>query len=170
MATHLCNGMRGIHHREPGAVGAALLLPGLVVSVIADLIHLHPAMLELIARVAGTARVALITDAIAAAGMERGTYSLGQQTVDVRNGAPRLAGGTLAGSVLQMFRAVDHYERAAEVSRRDAVQAASLVPARVLGLTRKGRIAAGCDGDLVVLNREGGVALTVARGQIAYQR
>ena len=127
-------------------------------------------MLELIARVAGTGRVALITDAIAAAGMDRGTYALGQQTVDIRDGAPRLADGTLAGSVLQMFRAVTHYEEAARVSRRDAVQSASLVPAKVLGLTRKGRIAAGCDGDLVVLNREDGVALTVARGEIVFQR
>ena len=170
MATHVFNAMRGIHHREPGAAGGALLVPSLVVGVIADLIHTHPAILGLIARVAGLGRIALVTDATAAAGMERGTFSLGLQTVEVKNGVPRLNDGTLAGSVLQMFRAVRNFADAAGVSLRDAVQGASLVPARLLGLGRKGRIAEGCDADLVVLDRDGRVALTCVGGGIAYRR
>ncbi len=169
-ATHVFNAMRGIHHREPGAAGAALLIPSLVVGVIADLIHTHPATLALVARVAGIGRIALVTDAVSAAGMERGTFSLGAQTVEVRTGVPRLGDGTLAGSVLQMFRAVRNFADAAGVSLRDAVQAASLVPARLFGLARKGRIAEGCDADLVVLDREGRVALTCAGGEIAFRR
>lgn len=170
VATHVFNAMRGIHHREPGAAGAALLNPALVCSVIADLVHLHPAMLALVARVAGPARVALVTDAMAAAGLGRGAFTLGPQTVEVKEGAPRLADGSLAGSVLQMFRAVHNFAEAAGVGLREAVQAASLVPAQLLGLAGKGRIARGCDADLVVLDRDGGVALTLIGGEIAYQR
>ncbi len=170
MVTHVFNAMRGFHHREPGAAGAALLTPALVIGVIADLIHLHPATLRLIARAAGTGRIALVTDAVSAAGMERGTFSLGPQTVEVREGVARLKDGSLAGSVLQMARAILNFAEAADVPLREAVQAASAVPARLLGLARKGRIAPGCDADLVVLDREGRVALTLIGGQIAYQR
>jgi N-acetylglucosamine-6-phosphate deacetylase len=170
MVTHVFNAMRGLHHREPGAAGAALLLPGLTVGVIADLHHLHPGVLQIIARAAGMSRVALVTDAISAAGIGRGTFTLGSQSVEVRDGVARLPDGTLAGSTLAMVHAVHNFTRAAGVSTRDAVQAASLVPARLLGLSRKGRIAPGADADLVVLDRDGSVALTVARGQVAYQR
>jgi len=170
MVTHVFNAMRGFHHREPGAAGAALLVPGLTVGVIADLIHLHPGSLQIIARAAGMSRVALVTDAISAAGMGRGNFTLGSQTVEVRDGIARLPDGTLAGSTLAMVRAVQNFTRATAVSARDAVQAASLVPARLLGLTRKGRIAQGADADLVVLDRDGSVALTLTRGQIAYRR
>jgi N-acetylglucosamine-6-phosphate deacetylase len=170
MVTHVFNAMRGFHHREPGAAGAALLVPTLTVGVIADLIHLHPASLQVIARVAGLSRVALVTDAISAAGMERGSFSLGSQAVEVRDGVPRLADGTLAGSVLAMIRGVYNFSRAASVTLREAVQAASLTPARVLGLTHKGRIAPGADADLVVLDREGNVILTLVRGEVAFRR
>jgi N-acetylglucosamine-6-phosphate deacetylase len=170
MVTHVFNAMRGFHHREPGAAGGALLAPGLTVGVIADLVHLHPAALQVVARVAGLSRVALMTDAISAAGMGRGNFSLGTQTVEVRDGVPRLPDGTFAGSVLAMVRGVHNFAGAASVGLRDAVQAASLVPARLLGLAHKGRIAPGADADLVVLDREGSVALTLVRGEVAFRR
>lgn len=170
MVTHVFNAMRGFHHREPGAAGGALLAPGLTVGVIADLVHLHPAALQVIARVAGLSRVALMTDAISAAGMGRGNFSLGAQTVEVHDGVPRLPDGTFAGSVLAMVRGVHNFAHAASVGLRDAVQAASLVPARLLGLAHKGRIAPGADADLVVLDREGSVALTLVRGEVAFRR
>jgi len=170
MVTHVFNAMRGFHHREPGAAGAALLTPTLTLGVIADFVHLHPAAIELIARVAGPIRVALVTDATSAAGMGRGSFTLGTQSVEVRDGVARLADGTLAGSVLAMIRGVHNFERAASVGLREAVQCASLVPARLLGLSRKGRIAAGCDADLVVLDREGSVALTLVSGEVAFRR
>ncbi len=168
--THLFNAMRGFHHREPGAAGGALLTPALTVGVIADLVHLHPATLELIARVAGPARILLVTDAMAAAGMERGSFTLGPQTIELRSGNPRLADGTLAGSMLQMIQAVRNFSATSGITFRDAVQAASLVPARLLALGRKGRIARGSDADLVVLDRDGRVVLTLVGGQTAYQR
>jgi N-acetylglucosamine-6-phosphate deacetylase len=171
MVTHLFNAMRGMHHREPGTAGAALVTPSLGLGLIADLIHVHPAMLSLAAHAAGVGRIVLVTDAIAAAGMGRGAFTLGAQTVEVKDGVPRLADGTLAGSILQLHRAVQNFAAAAGTSRRDAVQAASLTPARLLGLhRRKGRIAPGMDADVVVLGRDGEVLLTVARGRVAYQR
>jgi N-acetylglucosamine-6-phosphate deacetylase len=170
MMTHVFNAMRGFHHREPGAAGAALLAPSLTLGVIADLAHLHPATLQIIARVAGMSRVALVTDAISAAGMGRGSFTLGGQPVDVHDGIPRLPDGTIAGSVLAMVHAVFNLSRAASLSLRDAVQAASLVPARVLGLGGKGRIAPGADADLVVLGREGSVTLTLVSGDVAFRR
>jgi N-acetylglucosamine-6-phosphate deacetylase len=171
MVTHLFNAMRGIHHREPGAAGGALVTPSLALSLIADFAHVHPAVLSLTAHAAGMARIVLVTDAISAAGMGRGSFTLGAQTVDVKDGVPRLADGTLAGSVLQLHRAVHNFAAAAGVSRRDAVQAASLTPAKLLGVhRRKGRIAPGMDADLVVLGRDGDVLLTIARGRVAYQR
>jgi N-acetylglucosamine-6-phosphate deacetylase len=170
MATHVFNAMRGFHHREPGAAGAALLASGLTLGVIADLVHLHPAVLQVIARVAGLSRIALVTDAIAAAGMGRGRFPFGEQTVTVQDGVPRLGDGTIAGSVLAMVRAVHNFASAAPVSLRDAVQAASLVPARLLGLSRKGRISAGADADLAVLGRDGEVVLTLVGGAVAFRR
>ena len=170
MATHVFNAMRGFHHREPGAAGAALLTPGLTVGVVADLVHLHAGALQLIARVAGMGRIALVTDAIAAAGMGRGTFSLGAQTVEVRDGVPRLADGTLAGSVLAMIRGVHNFAQAASVPLREAVQAASLIPARLLGLSQKGRIARGCDADLAILDRQGSVVLTMVGGRVVFRR
>jgi len=170
LVTHVFNGMRGLHHREPGAVGGALLTRSLTVSVIADGIHVHPAVLRVVARVAGMSRVALVTDAVSAAGMERGTFTLGASVIDVRDGVPRLADGTLAGSVLRMNDAVRNFAASAEVGLREAVQAATLVPSRLLGLDRKARIAPGCDADLVVLDRDARVALTLVAGQIAYRR
>jgi len=170
LVTHVFNAMRGLHHREPGAVGGALLTRGLVVSVIADGIHVHPAVLNLIARTAGTNRVALVSDAVSGAGMERGSFTLGAQAIEVRDGVPRLPDGTLAGSVLRMSRAVRNFAAAAEIGLREAVQSATLVPARLLGLARKGQIVDGYDADLVVLDREGGVSLTLVGGQVAYLR
>jgi N-acetylglucosamine-6-phosphate deacetylase len=170
MATHVFNAMRGFHHREPGAAGAALLTPGLTVGVIADLVHLHAGALQLIARVAGMGRIALVTDAIAAAGMGRGTFTLGAQVVEVRDGVPRLPDGTLAGSVLGMIRGVHNFAGAASVPLREAVQAASLVPAKLLGLSHKGRIARGSDADLVILDREGSVVVTMVAGEVAFRR
>jgi len=171
MVTHLFNAMRGIHHREPGAAGGALVTPSLALGLIADFAHVHPAVLSLAAHAAGMGRIVLVTDAIAAAAMGRGSFTLGAQTVDVKDGVPRLPDGTLAGSVLQLHRAVHNFAAAAGVSRREAVQAASLNPARLLGVhRRKGRIAPGMDADLVVLGRDDEVLLTIARGQIVYRR
>ncbi|HEY8346739.1 MAG TPA: N-acetylglucosamine-6-phosphate deacetylase [Symbiobacteriaceae bacterium] len=167
--THLFNGMRGLHHREPGAVGGALTLPGLTVEIIADGVHVHPAVIALAVQARGPEAVILITDAMRAAGMPDGQYRLGKLDVTVQSGEARLADGTLAGSVLTMDRAVQNMVRLVGVDLPAAVAMATLNPARLHGLEdRKGRLAPGLDADLVLLDRDLNVQATLVEGQVVY--
>ena len=155
VATHLGNGMRTLHHRDPGPIPALLEDDRVVVELIADGVHLHPAMLRGFVRVAGAGRTALITDAIAAAGEPDGVYRLGGLDVVVSGGVARLAdGGSLAGSTLTMEQAV-RTAVVAGIPTPQALRAASSTPARVLGLAdRVGTIAPGFTADLVVLDED----------------
>jgi N-acetylglucosamine-6-phosphate deacetylase len=155
LATHLFNAMRPYHHREPGAAGAALARPDVTCSVIADHVHVHPAVLDQIVALKGPGRVALVTDAISAAGAAARPMTLGDRAVHVVDGAPRLDDGTLAGSVLAMDQAVRHM--APRWGLEQAVQMAASTPARLLGLD-SGEIRPGRRADLVLL--DGGLTPT----------
>ena len=100
--THVFNGMVGLHHRNPGTVGAILSDDRIYAQVIADGIHLHPAVLKLLMRAKGRSRTILITDAIRAAGMQDGKYESGGQVITVQDGVVRTVSGGLAGSTLTM--------------------------------------------------------------------
>ncbi|QGF23445.1 N-acetylglucosamine-6-phosphate deacetylase [Raineyella fluvialis] len=151
VATHLFNAERPIHHREPGLVVALLERPEVTVELIADGVHLHPAMVGDIARIK-RGRFVLVTDAMAAAGSEDGDYELGPLKVEVRGGVARLAhGGAIAGSTLTLDRAVRFCVERAGIDLVDAVRAATLTPATVIGRDDIGRIAPGAYADLVVL-------------------
>ncbi len=104
--THLCNAMRPLHHREPGPIGFALACDRLTVDVIADGVHVHPKMIELIYRAKGAERVALISDAMPAAGLGDGEYSVWGESLVVKDGAARNAAGNLAGSVVLLDECV----------------------------------------------------------------
>jgi len=146
--THLFNAMSPLHHREPGVVGAALTTDGVMVQLIADGLHLHPATLAVVVRCKGVDEVLLITDAIAGAGLPDGEYTMGRQRVIVRNGEARTPAGNLAGSTLTLERAVANMVRLVGVPLSSSLQMASLNPARVLGLAqRKGRLAPGYDAE-----------------------
>ncbi|MBO0841028.1 MAG: N-acetylglucosamine-6-phosphate deacetylase, partial [Sciscionella sp.] len=132
VATHLFNGMRPLHHREPGPVGALLDDERVSVELICDLVHLAPTIVRLVARHAGPARTVLVTDAMAASGMPDGEYDLGALRVTVRDGEPRLADGSLAGSTLTMDAALRNAVTAG-LSITDAVTAAATRPASLLG-------------------------------------
>jgi N-acetylglucosamine-6-phosphate deacetylase len=154
VGTHLFNGMRPPHHREPGPVVALLRAPGVVCELIADGVHLHDGMLAFVAAVTGPDRVALVTDAMTAAGMADGTYELGGQEVVVNAGVARLArDGSIAASTLTMDaalrRAVD-----AGMSLVDACRMAATTPARAVGLDAVGALVPGRRADLVVLDDE----------------
>ena len=154
VATHLFNGMRPLHHREPGPIGVLLDDERVTVELICDLVHLHPTVVRLAARHAGAGRTVLITDAIAAAAAGDGTYDIGGLAVDVTNGVPTLAGGgSLAGSTLTMDAAFRNMVRSCGLGVLDAVAAASTRPAELLGLGDvTGRLAAGYAADVVLLD------------------
>ena len=174
--THLYNCMSPLHHRAPGAVGAALTLEGLSSQVIADGIHLHPAAVKLAVR--ACSRVLLITDAMEAADMPDGDYDLGGQKVFVRGGAARLAAGNLArlaagnlaGSTLTLERGVRNAMRFAGISLEQAAVMASANVADALGLADRGRIRPGLRADLCLLDAAGEVRMTLVAGKIVYER
>ena len=185
-ATHLFNGMRPLHHREPGPVGALLDRDEVSCEVIADGVHLHDTAIRLVARAAGPARLILITDAMAAAGMPDGRYQLGSMRVDVAGGVARLAAdagsgsgadagsggdagprvpGAIAGSTATMASVVRHAV-AAGLPVIDVAAAASTNPARVLGLAdRTGALCPGLDADLVVCDEAFGLRAVMRRGE-----
>jgi N-acetylglucosamine-6-phosphate deacetylase len=147
VATHLFNAMRPLHHRDPGPVAALLGDERVCVELIADGVHLHPAVLALAHR--SSARIALVTDAMAAAGAGDGEYRLGDLRVRVEGGTARLVeGGAIAGSTLTMDVAFRRAVRLSAVPIEQAVQAASTTPARLLRLDDRGRIAVGLRADL----------------------
>ncbi len=169
--THLFNAMKGIHHREPGTAGAALLFKELRVELIADGIHVNPEIVKLILSTKGADGTILITDAMRAKCLKNGVYDLGGQDVHVADGKALLADGTLAGSILKMKDAFKNTINFAEISLLDAVKITSMNAAKQLNVyDRKGSISVGKDADLAILSSDYDVALTICRGEIAYKR
>jgi N-acetylglucosamine-6-phosphate deacetylase len=166
--THAFNAMRGLHHREPGTIGGALDLEAFTVEAIADGIHSHPAALRLLWRVKGWRRMALVTDAMPAAGGASGVYAFGGQKVTVRDGQARLDDGTLAGSMLTMDQAI-RVMVTCGVPAEQALGMASLTPASILGLRDRGQIAPGLRADLVALTPELSVRWTMVGGLVVWQ-
>ena len=156
VGTHLYNAMRGLHHREPGPIAVLTEHSAVVVEVINDGVHVHPAMTRLAATLAGPGRLALVTDAMAAAGMGDGTYLLGSMTVRVEGGVARLAdGGAIAGSTLTMDAALRCAVREVGLPVPAAAAATATTPARVLGLeATTGAIVPGLAADLVVMGED----------------
>jgi N-acetylglucosamine-6-phosphate deacetylase len=170
LATHLYNAMSPLHHRAPGTVGAALADDRLTVMLIADAVHAHPAALNVALRSKGPERVALVTDAIAAAGAPPGRYALAGVEVISDGQTARLADGTLAGSTLTLDRAVRVMASLAGARLEDALAMASTVPAAAIGLAGTGRIAVGQVADLVAWSSSMEVTATLIGGEIAYAR
>lgn len=170
-STHLFNAMSRLDHRQPGTAGALLTDLRVTIEMIADGIHLHPAVLKLAVAARGPRDVALITDAVVGAGLPDGEYEFVNRTVHVTGGSVRLVDGTLAGSALMLDRAVRNMVALAGVSWSDAIRMATLTPAAITSISnRKGRVAPGMDADLVVLDEQGNVRQTWARGQLAFQK
>jgi N-acetylglucosamine-6-phosphate deacetylase len=170
LGTHLFNAMSGMGHRAPGAVGALLASERVRAGVVPDGVHVHEGALRVAYRVKGPENLALVTDAMAAAGMPPGDYELGGRRVRLKDGAVRLSDGTLAGSALTMDRAVRNAAGLLGIPRRDAVRMATETPADVLGMREKGRITPGADADLVLLAKDGTVQETVVAGVSVYRR
>ena len=151
--THLFNAMRGVHHRDPGCGVAAILDPRVTVELIVDGWHLHDGMIEMARRLKGAAGIILVSDAVPLAGAGKGSFSMGGQRVQVREGRAVNESGNLAGSLLNMAEAVKRSVATGQISLKEAVGMATLNPAQRLGLAdRKGRLATGADADFLVLN------------------
>lgn len=168
VGTHLFNAMRALHHREPGPVPALLSDPRVTVEVIADGVHLHPAVIRHVVATAGPDRVALVTDAMAAAGAGDGAFTLGGLDVDVSGGVARLRGTTtIAGSTATMdrlFAAAVGLLGGDDEALAAAVGMTSATPARVLDLDGAGVLRTGAAANLVVLDAEMHAVRVMRRG------
>lgn len=165
--THLYNAMAPLDRREPGIVGALLVRRDIAAGLIVDGTHVHPMMIDLAWRTKSSQGCVLVTDAMAALGMPPGEYVLGDQTVVVRGRQCRLADGTLAGSVLTFDEALRNLMEFAYCAPQRALTSVTANPARLLGLTDRGRVAPGFIADLVLLNRDWEIAMTLVQGEIA---
>ena len=167
--THAFNAMRPFHHREPGPLGAALDTEGVTVELIADGVHVHRAAARMVVRTKGVDGVALVTDGVPPAGLSEGTFRIGGQGARLAEGRIALPDGTIAGSAATMDRVIQYAVEEGIATTAQAVRMASTVPAGIVGLGgRKGRIARGCDADLVALNSDLNVAMTWVGGRVAH--
>jgi len=165
---HVFNGMRGIHHREPGCTGA-VLVHDTNVEVIADGVHLHPAILQMICQLKKNEQITLISDCVNAGGLTDGQYQLGKMAIQVNDGIARTKSGSLAGSTLTLEKAVQNMCSMTNVAFRDAVHMASLSPAIFLGISdHTGSITIGKHADLTILDASGAVQMTFVRGKAVY--
>ena len=169
--THTYNAQTGLHHREAGVVGAAMLLDELNCEMICDTIHVSVPAIKLVIKNKPHDKYTLITDAMRAKGMPDGKSELGGQDVFVNNGEARLADGTLAGSVLKMNVAVKNLVEKAGVPFTDAIDFATYNPAKNIGvLNERGTIEVGKRADLTVLNSDFEVLYTLVNGKIVYKK
>jgi N-acetylglucosamine-6-phosphate deacetylase len=153
VATHLFNQMRGIHHRDPGPIPALMADERVHTELILDGIHVHPAVVDMVRRTVPADRIVLVTDAMAATGQSDGQYMLGDLAVRVTDGVARLLdGGALAGSTLTMDAAFRRAVLECGFSVSDAVRAACVTPARLLGRSDIGSLRAGGSADMVWLD------------------
>ena len=167
--THFMNAMAPLHHRAPGPIAWGLAHDDVTCDVIADGIHLDPFMLRLLMKVKGERGISLISDAIAAAGKGDGDYQIWGETIRVKDRRTSNAAGSIAGSVITMLDAV-RLMRSLDVSWVDLAKLASLNPARLLGIDHEcGSIDSGKRADLVALDQDGNVKLTLIGGEVVFR-
>ena len=166
--THFMNAMAPLHHRKPGPVAWGLSRDDVTFDVIADGIHLDPFMLRLLLKMKGARGISLISDAIAAAGKGDGDYEIWGETISVKNRRTANAAGSIAGSVISMLDAV-RLLHSIRVSYIELARMASSNPAQLLGIDQVcGSIEVGKRADLVALDHEGDVKLTLTGGHISF--
>ncbi|MCB2355074.1 N-acetylglucosamine-6-phosphate deacetylase [Clostridium estertheticum] len=168
-ATHIFNAMTPFNHRKPGIVGA-IFTSDISCELIADLIHVHPAIFNILINLVHTDRMVLITDSMRAGCIKRGVSELGGQKVIVKNGAARLEDGTLAGSVLTLNKAILNMLRNSDLKIYDVVAMATINPAKVINMdNKKGSLEIGYDADIAIFNDDIDVSFTIVEGKIVYE-
>ncbi len=166
-ATHTFNAMSPLHHRDPGVVGAVMHFGEIVAQLIADGVHVHPAVMAILLRIKGVDRVALVSDAAPLAGLPDGEYEWKHKPVFIRDGSCRLADGTLASAHTLLDTGVRNLVELVGLPLKQALVPATRVPAGVLGLC-KGRLAPGYGADVVLLDSDMRPVLTVVRGETVF--
>ena len=170
-ATHLFNGMQGLHHREPGTVGGVLADERIYPQVISDGVHLHPGIVKVVINAKSVDKVILITDSIRGAGLPDGDYENKGQKFSVRAGIARTPEGGLSGSTLTMDAALRNAMKFTGKPLEEVLSMATSVPAQAMGISaNKGNVVVGGDADLVLLNQELYVEKTLVGGNIVYER
>ncbi|MGV8980979.1 N-acetylglucosamine-6-phosphate deacetylase [Clostridium sp.] len=168
-ATHTFNAMTPLNHRKPGIVGA-IFTSDITCELIADMIHIHPAIFNILINAKQKDKIVLITDSMRAGCMKSGIYDLGGQKVIVENGAARIENGSLAGSVLTLNKGVKNMLNHSNLEIYDAVAMASNVPARVIHIEdKKGSLEVGLDADIVIFDENIDVFFTIVEGKIVFQ-
>ena len=169
--THIFNAMRPFHHRNPGVILGSLLRDELKIELIADTLHVHPAVMELILKLKGASGIILVSDSIRAGGMHEGEYEFADQKVIMKAKKAYLEDGTLAGSTLTLNVAIKNMVETANAKVTEAFRMASLNSAKVINLDhKKGILASGKDADIVVLNENYDVEMTILSGKVAYKK
>jgi N-acetylglucosamine-6-phosphate deacetylase len=169
-AVHTFNAMREFTHRDPGIVGQVLSNDGILAEIIADGIHVDPAVVRLFARAKQKTGVVLVTDAISATDMPDGRYVLGTHSVDVVNGVCRDAEGRLAGSTLSQEIAFRNFVEWSGWTLEDALLGLTLNPARALKLDKKGVLEPGADADIAIIDKSFRVMKTFVAGKLVFDR
>jgi N-acetylglucosamine-6-phosphate deacetylase len=164
-ATHIFNAMSGLGHREPG-VAAAVFNSDIYCELIADKIHVHPAMIKLLVNAKGSDKIILITDSIRASCMKQGIYDLGGQRVTVDQSSARLADGTLAGSVLRLNDAVKNLWENTDLSLQQVISAVTINPAKLIGMDSEiGSIEVGKKADITIFDENINIQTTIIDGK-----
>ena len=168
VANHMYNAMRGLHHRRPGAVGGYLTDDRVICEIIGDLIHVHPAVIDLTLRAKGLENVYLISDAILAAGLPAGKYSFAGREITInKKGVSRLQDGTIAGSTMLLSKSIVNLIKSLDLAMTQIVKLASENPAKTAGVfDRKGSIAKGKDADLIVLDENYKLKYSFVKGNV----
>jgi len=168
--THCFNAMDPLGHREPGTVGAAMAFPEIRCELIADNIHVHPAVQQILVKVKGPQGVILVTDSVGVTGLPDGEYTWGAYTLRLQDGQVRLPGGQLAGSCLTLERALGNLCRNCDLPLSELWPASSLNAAQQLGIdSYTGSLEPGKRADLVLLDDAFHVHLTIAAGEIVFE-
>ncbi len=167
--THTFNGIIPLHHREPGALAAAINDDRVFAQIIADGVHVHPAMVKLLIRAKGVERTVLITDSMMGTGVADGDYDFAGMKVSVKSGVARTESGNLAGSTLTMDQAIRNVMNFAGITLQQAVTMATLTPAQAMHIDdHKGRLATGYDADIVILDKALNVKMTIINGEVVH--
>jgi N-acetylglucosamine-6-phosphate deacetylase len=173
--THTYNVMTGLHHRKPGVVGGVLTCDQVTGELIADGVHVSPVAMDVLIRCKGTDKICVITDNTAVAGLADGEFELGGRKLVKKNGETRFANSTadmdhtMAGSEWPINHGVHNLVKLVGVSLPDAIKMASLNPARVIGVDKtKGSLEPGKDADIIVIDDDLNVHLTLVKGRVEY--